>query len=256
MEYSEQVGLVCGATAGIGLSITENLLRAGMRRAVIVGRNEARGQKALADLKAHHPGAEIEFVSADVSQPEYADRAVEACISRFGRVDTLVSNAAGDPMPRLLHETPIEAMPEVFRSITSGILLPLRAALPHMMRQKGGSMICIASDAAKLATPGETIIGGAMAAVAMFCRSLAIEARRSGIRVNCITPSIVQGTPLYAKVMSDPFASRLFRKAEERAQLGVVQPDDLAALVVFLAGPGAERLTGQTISVTGGISAA
>ncbi len=256
MNHSEQVGLVCGATAGIGLSIAESLLQAGVRRMMIVGRNEQRGRDTQAKLQSRFANAEIEFVAADVSLPENANRAVEACISRFGRIDTLVSNAAGDPMPRLLHEIPIETLPEIFRSITSGILLPLCASLPHMMRQKAGCMICIASDAAKLATPGETVIGGAMAAVAMFCRSLAIEGRRSGIRVNCITPSIVQGTPLYAKVMSDPFASRLFRKAEERAQLGVAQPEDLAALVVFLASPAAARLTGQTISVTGGISAA
>jgi len=256
MDHAEQVGLVSGATAGIGLAVAISLLQAGMRRMIIVGRNEARGQKVLADLQARFPGAEIGLVAADMSQPENAARAVEACIARFGRIDTLVSNAAGDPMPRLLHETPIEALPEIFRSITSGILLPMRAALPHMMRQQGGTMISIASDAAKLATPGETIIGGAMAAVAMFCRSLAIEGRRSGIRVNCITPSIVNNTPLFAKVMADPFASRLFGKAVDRAMLGIVEAEDLAALVVFLSSAAAARLTGQTISVTGGISAA
>jgi NAD(P)-dependent dehydrogenase (short-subunit alcohol dehydrogenase family) len=125
-----------------------------------------------------------------------------------------------------------------------------------MMTQKSGSIICIASDAAKVATPGEVAIGAAMAAIAMFCRGLAIEAKRSGIRVNCVTPSIVKDTPFYKTLMTDPFASKLFSKAERMASLGVVVPDDIAALVAFLAGPGSARLTGQTISVTGGISAA
>ena len=89
----------------------------------------------------------------------------------------------------------------------------------------------------------------------MFCRGMAIEAKRHGIRVNCVTPSIVRGTPLYDRLMADPFAGRLFAKAERMASLGVVEPDDLASLVTFLAGPGSARLTGQTISVTGGISA-
>ncbi|MGE0796933.1 MAG: SDR family NAD(P)-dependent oxidoreductase [Lautropia sp.] len=250
------VALVCGATAGIGFAIAAALLREDARRMVIVGRDPARGATARERLAAAFPAADIRFEAADVSRPEAAVGVVDACVAAFGRIDTLVSLAAGDPMPKLLHETPIEAVPEIIRSVTSGILLPLRAALPRMMAQGSGSMTCIASDAAKLATPGECAIGGAMAAVAMFCRTLAIEARRCGIRVNCVTPSIVQATPLYAKIMADPFASRLFSKAEARAGLGVVQPDDLADLVAFLASPAAARITGQTISVNGGISAA
>jgi len=124
------------------------------------------------------------------------------------------------------------------------------------MRQASGSIICVASDAAKVATPGEVAIGAAMAGIVMFCRGLAIEAKRSRIRVNCLTPSVVRGTPFYEQLMADPFSSRLFSKAERLASLGVVVPEDIAALVVFLAGPAASRLTGQTISVNGGISAA
>jgi NAD(P)-dependent dehydrogenase (short-subunit alcohol dehydrogenase family) len=124
------------------------------------------------------------------------------------------------------------------------------------MRQKSGSIICIASDAAKVATPGEVAIGAAMAAIVMFCRGLAIEAKRSGIRVNCLTPSVVRNTPFYDMLMADPFAGRLFAKAERLAMLGVAEPEDLGALVAFLASPAAARLTGQTISINGGISAA
>jgi len=81
------------------------------------------------------------------------------------------------------------------------------------------------------------------------------EAKRHGIRVNCLTPSIVGDTPLYGKLKADPFASRLFVKAEDMADLGIVTAADLAEAVVFLASPSAARMTGQTISITGGISA-
>lgn len=84
---------------------------------------------------------------------------------------------------------------------------------------------------------------------------MAIEAKREGIRVNCLTPSIVRGTPLYDKLMSDPFATLLFSKAETMAKLGVAEPQDLASLAAFLISPAAARITGQAISVTGGISA-
>ena len=94
-----------------------------------------------------------------------------------------------------------------------------------------------------------------MAGIIMFCRAMANEAKRDGIRVNCLTPSIVEGTPLHDRLMADPFAGRLFGKAKTLAHLGVVVPEDLAAMAVFLASPQAARITGQTISVTGGISA-
>ena len=253
---SDSAALVTGGTAGIGLACADALLRSGARRIVIAGRNEARGLAARDLLRQRTPDADVRFIAADVMTPAGATSAVETCIGAFGRIDTLVSCAGGNPKPRLMHETPIENVPAIIASVTSGVLLPVRAALDHMMREKRGSIICIASDAAKVATPGEVAIGAAMAAIVMFCRGLAIEAKRSHIRVNCVTPSIVRDTPFYDELMTDPFSARLFAKAERLASLGVVEPDDLAALVAFLAGPGAARLTGQTISVNGGISAA
>jgi len=77
----------------------------------------------------------------------------------------------------------------------------------------------------------------------MFTRGLAIEGKRDGIRANVLTPSIIEGTATYDKVMSDEFSGKLFGKAIKMAQLGVVEADDLAALIVFLAGPQAAKLT-------------
>lgn len=250
------VTLVTGGTAGIGLACAEALLRSGMCRIMIAGRTEARGLQARDFLSKRAPDADVRFVAADVTTPAGATLAAESCVSAFGQIDILVSCAGGNPKPRLMHEIPIENISGIIASITSGVLLPVRAVLDHMMREGRGSIICIASDAAKVATPGEVAIGAAMAAIVMFCRGLAIEAKRSHIRVNCVTPSIVRDTPFYAELMADPFSAGLFSKAERLASLGVVVPDDLAALVVFLAGPGASRLTGQTISINGGISAA
>jgi len=250
-----KVALLTGATAGIGLACAAGLAHAGFGRIVVVGRSEERGIAAREHLQ-RESSADVRFFAADVSAPAGAQSAADTCANLFGRIDVLVSVAGGAPMPRLMHETPIEDIGRVIGSITSGVLLPARAVLPVMMTQKSGSIICIASDAAKVATPGEVTIGAAMAAIVMFCRALAIEAKRSGIRVNCVTPSIVKDTPFYDTLMADPFASKLFSKAERIASLGVVEPSDLASLVAFLAGPNSARLTGQTISVNGGISAA
>ena len=114
-----------------------------------------------------------------------------------------------------------------------GQILASRAALPHLTQSGGGAIINIASDAAKVATPGEAVIGAVMAGIVMFTRGMAIEAKRNGIRANVITPSIVRDTPLYDRLMADPFAGKLFGKAEPMAHLGVAEPGDLAALAVF-----------------------
>jgi NAD(P)-dependent dehydrogenase (short-subunit alcohol dehydrogenase family) len=95
-----------------------------------------------------------------------------------------------------------------------------------------------------------------MAAIVMFSRTAAMEGKRNGVRVNAVTPSLVLGTDTAERVLADGFSRRLFEKAASIAHLGVAEPDDLAELIVFLGGPGSAKLTGQAISVNGGISAA
>jgi 2-hydroxycyclohexanecarboxyl-CoA dehydrogenase len=94
-----------------------------------------------------------------------------------------------------------------------------------------------------------------MAAIIMFSRTMAMEAKRNGIRVNVVTPSLINSTGGYERVQADEFASRLFSKATKLAALGLAEPDDLASLIVYLTGPESAKLTGQAISVNGGISA-
>jgi len=247
--------LVFGGTAGIGFASAEALLRQGLPRLVIVGRNADKGEAARDRLASTFPQADIGFLACDATLPDQVEATVDAAAGRMGAIDILVSSAGGDPMPRLLHTIPLEEVMPTLTQISSGVILPARAVLPHMTKQGGGAVICFASDAAKIATPGETVIGAAMAAITMFCRGMAWEAKRHGIRVNCITPSIVGDTPLYAKLKADPFAGKLFGKAETMASLGIVTAADLAEAVAFLASPAAARMTGQTISITGGISA-
>ncbi len=246
-DLSGQRILIVGGTAGIGLACAMAMQAAG-GRVVVAGRNATRGEAAAADLGA-------DFVRGDAGSPEDAVRMVQKASTLMGGLDVLMSGAGGDPMPRLLRNIPIgEVMGDV-TGVLAPVILPARAAYDVMAEQGHGAILLIASDAGKLATPGEVTIGTAMAGIAMFARAMAIEAKRQGIRVNTLTPSIVRGTPLYDKLMQDPFAARLFGKAETMAHLGVTEPEDIAALAVFLASPAAARITGQTISVTGGISA-
>jgi len=155
-----------------------------------------------------------------------------------------------------LHKTGLDEIQPILLQQIMAPLLTSRIVLPWMTAQGGGAIINIASDAAKVATPGETIISAAMAGIVMFTRTLAIEAKRNGIRVNVVTPSIIEGTATHDKVMSDEFAGKLFGKAIRLAHLGVVNAGDMADLIVFLASPQAAKISGQAISLNGGISAA
>lgn len=260
-----KVCLVTGSTAGIGYAIAEAFLEAGASKLMINGRNEARAKDAVERLRTTYVDAEIEIAIADVVgsveddghlNEDAASPVIEKALRCFDRIDVLVNSTGGDTVPSLFHRQNLGDIPYDVMSGLVGPMLTSRAVIPHMMGQNSGCIINIASDAAKIATPGESVIGAIMAGIVMFTRGLAIEAKRNNIRVNCITPSIVRGTPLYDRLMADEFSGKLFAKAEKMAHLGVAEPQDLADLAVFLASDAASKITGQAISVNGGISAA
>ncbi|MEW1822193.1 SDR family oxidoreductase [Arthrobacter sp. NPDC080031] len=255
-SYEESAVLIAGGTSGIGLASAIQFLGAGVRRIGLMARDEARGQAAKSLLLGLQPDAQVEFLAADADDFHQVAETVEVMHSRLGGIDVAVSSVAASYRPELLHNTPIEDLSSI---LTRQALPPMyltRSVLPFMRVQGGGSIINVASDAAKVATPGESVLGAGMAAIVMFSRTAAIEGKRNGIRVNAVTPSLVAGTITAERVLSDGFSKKLFENAAKQAHLGVAEPEDLAALIVFLGGPGASRLTGQAISVNGGISAA
>ncbi len=250
-----QTVLITGGTAGIGKACAEAMLAAGAEAVVINGRNRERGEHALAAIGARFPLARIGLALGDMARVLDAQAVVAAALEKLGRIDVLVNSTGTSDFPALLHKIPVEDIPGILQRCLSAQLLSCRAALPHMRAANSGCIINIASDAAKIPTPGETVIGAAMAGIVMFTRALAIEGKRNGIRANVLTPSIVGGTEFYERIMADPFASKLFGKAVPKAELGLVDMTDLAEIAVFLASPAASKMTGQALSVTGGISA-
>ena len=223
---------------------------------MLLGRNAKRGAAACSLCRDRAPSASVEFIAVDATDPAAAVFAEQKARARLGAIDVLVNTTGPSQPPRLLHETPIEDV----RAILDGLILPplhmMHAVLPGMRDRGGGSIINVASDAAKIATPGESLIGSAMAAIVMFSKGAAVEAKREGVRVNVLTPSLIANTPGSALIASDPFSASMFEKAASRAHLGVAEPGDVAAMILFLASPAARRITGQAISINGGISVA
>ena len=250
-----KTALITGGTAGIGLACAEAMLAAGAEAVVINGRNGDRGERAVAAITSRFPHARLGLALGDMAEVTDTQAVVATAIGQLGRVDVLVNSTGTNDFPMLLHKTPIEEIPGILRRCLFAQLLSCRAVLPHMRAANGGCIINIASDAAKIPTPGESVIGAAMAGIVMFTRALAIEGKRNGIRANVLTPSLVSGTEFYERIMADPFAGKLFAKAVPKAELGLVSMTDLAEFVVFVASPAASKMTGQALSVTGGISA-
>lgn len=171
-------------------------------------------------------------------------------------IDILICSTAADVRPELFADIPIDNISFGLIQLALPSMQLASAVLPGMRARRSGVILNVASDAAKTATPGETVLGAAKAAIVMFTRAIAIEEKRYGIRANVMTPSLVRGTASTERITSDGFSAKLFASAAKQAHLGVPNVDDIAALAVFLCSPGAAKLTGQAISVNGGISAA
>jgi 2-hydroxycyclohexanecarboxyl-CoA dehydrogenase len=253
-DLSASSALIVGGTAGIGLASARALAAAGVPRIVIVARNTERGQlaaKSIAEL-----GAAAHFVAADASDPDAAIAVAAQADQILSGIDILMCTTAADVRPDLFVDIPTSDISRMLTQLALPSMHFASAVLPGMRSRRGGVIVNVASDAAKTATPGEAVIGAAKAAIVMFTRTIAIEEKRYGIRANALTPSLVYGTASTERITSDGFSAKLFERAAKQAQLGVPTADDIAALTVFLCSPAAARLTGQAISVNGGISAA
>jgi len=245
--------MIVGGSSGVGLASAVRLAHSGVARIVLVGRDLERGEAARAAVM--NAGAEAIFISGDVTRPDEVGRVVGEGLEFLGGIDFLLNASAPQG-----HMAPLEDLgPADVVEILSHLALPpmlmTRATLPHMKRGGGGSIVSVASDAAKVPTPGEAVAGAGMAAIAMFSRTVALEAKRHRIRVNVVTPSLIAGTRTSEQLLRQEFAAKIFDRIASKAALGVPDAEDLADLVVFLSGPSSSRITGQVISVNGGISA-
>jgi NAD(P)-dependent dehydrogenase (short-subunit alcohol dehydrogenase family) len=266
MTAASRTVLVVGGGGGIGTAVSARLAEQG-DRVIVVGRSAERGETALARLRGKVPGGRFLFRRTDIG-------GLDACRDLFawvdgeiGRLDAVVNCASPETSAHDGNRKPGGAIAGPFASVDpaaigmflhaslGSLFLLCHSALPSLRAAKNASLVLFASDSGRVAAPGQTMIGATRAAIMMFTRSLALELARDGIRVNCVSPSFVADTPVYDDIMRGPGASRA-QNATARAGLGLPVPDDIAALVVFLCAAASARMTGQIISVNGGITAA
>lgn len=244
-----KVVLVTGATGAIGQAITQQFAASGAKVAVH-GSNPTRVDAALDRLQSGFSNGQFFASPADFRSASAIDIMVASIVDHWGRLDAVVHcGIAGAP-----HVTGpfLASDPTHYADHAAWVLGSFQrlchATLPHLM-VRGGTIIGFASDAGRFAAPRQAIVGGAFGGIMAFIRNLAPEIAREQVRIHCISPSFVADTPVYAANSQRALA------AEARAGLGLPTPEDIAPLALFLCGDGARKLTGQIISVNGGMHA-
>jgi 2-deoxy-D-gluconate 3-dehydrogenase len=247
-DLQERVAFITGGNGGIGLGIAKGLASAGAA-VVIAGRNKAKAQSALSELRSH--GAQADFVELDVLEETSCRQAVARAVERFGRLDILVNNAG----------TSVRGQPEALTAqdwhlvmntnLTSAFLCS-QAAYPHMVRAGAGKIINIGSMMSVFASSYAAPYAASKGGIVQMARAMAVAWAKDNIQVNTILPGWVdtdltrtareQVQGLHDKVLARTPAQRWG------------QPDDFAGIAVFLAAPASNFITGAAIAVDGGYS--
>ncbi|HET8593780.1 MAG TPA: 3-oxoacyl-ACP reductase family protein [Intrasporangium sp.] len=244
-RLTDKVAIVTGAARGLGRGIAERL---GAEGAVVVVTDvNADGARQTAE----ELGGQAIGLACDVSDYGSVEAVVDQVTQRFDRIDVLVNNAGWDKAAPFL-ELERDLWPRIIGINLYGVLNTSRAILPIMAEQGSGSVVNISSDAGRVGSSGEAVYSAAKGGVIAFTKSTARELARRKVRINCVCPG-PSDTQLFAEFAGDNQGLRdALIKAIPMRRLG--QPEDVAGAVAFLASDDAAFVTGQTLSVSGGLT--
>jgi 3-hydroxybutyrate dehydrogenase len=255
MILEGKVALVTGSTSGIGLAIAKAFAAEGAKLMINGFGDTADIERECAALGAIHDGA-------DMSDPQAIERMMKRCADELGPVDVLVNNAG------IQHVSPVESFPpEKWDAIIainlSAVFHTTRHALPAMKQKGWGRIVNTASAHSLIASPNKSAYVAAKHGVAGFTKTVALEAARDGVTVNCISPGYVWTTLVENQIPDTMKARNMSREQVMNDVLLAAQPtkkfvtpEQVAALAVFLCRDDAASITGANISMDGGWTAA
>lgn len=241
--------VVTGSASGIGRATAMQFASAG---AIVYGGdiNEAGGKEAVAEIQA--AGGKAEFIALDLANRDSVDRFVDTIKDKSGNAIDIIASVAGwERVGPFLENTP-EFWDKVIAINYLGPVRMIHRFLPAMIeRGKGGKIVTVASDAGRVGSMGETFYSGSKGAIIAFTKGLAREMARAGINCNCVAPGPTD-TPLFHEGIQNPKLREALIKAIPLRRLAkTIEP---ANTIVYLATPAADFVTGQVISVSGGLT--
>ena len=237
---SRRVIWITGGSSGIGKAAVRKFAGAGDRVAFTFLHSEAAARALESETGAF-------AIRADVSASAQVNRARDAILSRFGRIDVLVC-AAGVAGKGLLMDQTDEAYDRIMNTNLFGTFAAIRAVLPCMIERRGGSIVTVSSMWGETGGACEALYSASKAGIIGLTRAVAKEVGSAGIRVNCISPGVID-TPMNADLSPEDVDSLV-----EETPLGRIgMAEEVAEAICFLAGEGAGFITGQVLPVNGGI---
>ena len=247
MDMQGRAVIVTGGASGIGKAVAFLLAREGAR--ILIGDiDEVGGDAAAAEGAAE--GLAIDYLRLDLTDKLSIDEFVAAADQRVGRVDGLVNGAGWDQIQPFL-ENPPEMWDRVIAVNLMGAVRLTRGVLPPMVAAATGKIVNISSDAGRVGSMGETVYAAAKGGLIAFTKSLARELARYRINVNCVCPGPTD-TPLFQR-QPERMKQALTRAIPFRR---IAQPIEIAQAVMFFLSDQSDYITGQVLSVSGGLTMA
>ena len=247
MRFDGKIAVVTGAASGIGRATAEAFALAGAR--VVLGDiNEEGGEAAAGALQVQ--GADAHFIRLDVTQPDSVNAFRDGALKRYGGVDILASVAGWGRTEPFVKNTP-DFWKKLIDLNFVGTIMITRAFIDPMIERNAGKIVTVASDAGRVGSLGETVYSGAKGGVIAFSKSLAREMARYNITVNCVCPGPTD-TPLMAAVPDK--IKEAFERVTPMHRLA--KPSEVADAILFFASSQSSFVTGQVLSVSGGLTMA
>ncbi len=245
-----KVAIVTGAAQGIGRAIATRLAAEGA--AVAIADLQAAAAARTAE-EIRSSGAKAIAVTLDVTKYDEATQAADKVEKELGPIDILVNNAGWDKLEPFVNSSP-ETWDKIIAINYRGVLNCCRVVAPRMQARGSGKIVSIASDAGRVGSTGEAVYAGCKAGIIGFSKTLARELARSKINVNVVCPGPTETALLREAMAGREGVLDAMARGIPFRRLG--QPEDLAGAVAFLVSSDADYVTGQVLSVSGGLTMA